>query len=324
MGLFTWIRKRQRRQEITVLDTGGGSEDQTITSEQSGPALAVQGDESETDDLILAQTTDGVGLEAEDSSPQLEESTESAAATVALLDEEAVGQVEQDFAAPAASVPEASVPIVEAQMPAEDLKQMRDPIVDELIMSLMDEASKRSDAAVTAYHTLTQTVSAYSTHSQATARRAWAMVGAMTFGIVIGGIWGSYKLGRATSIVENLREQVTTSKAAVAERDQLRTQVSIARAGQFQAELQFRAVQQSEARAQVELEAYRQRSETVDDSARPIGFAPTPALVAAPPPVSPATQPAEPKVQTQAVPATQPGQASADSPRDSWASLLGQ
>jgi uncharacterized membrane protein len=184
-------------------------------------------------------------------------------------------------------------------------------------MTLMEEAKKRADSAVTAYTTLADKVGEYATRSNRTARTAWTIVGAMSVGIFIGGIWGSYKLARATTVAESLQEKVAESAVAVAERDQLRNQLSLSHAAEFESSLELRAARQAAAHAEVELQSYQHR-EGDENHSRQTGYAPStqPTQPQATVPLGPESSAVSP--QTQAIPSP------TARPSDQWATLLGQ
>lgn len=236
--------------------------------------------------------------------------------TVAAVDEPAIATA--TFAAPA---PEAPAVLEEASAPAVEVKKSRDPLIESLILTLMEEAKKRADSAVTAYEALADKVGDYANRSNRTARTAWSIVGAMSVGIFVGGIWGSYKLARATSVAESLQEQVAASSVAVLERDQLRNQLSLSHAAEFQSALELRAARQAASHAEVELQSYQRRIETGSENrAHQTGYAPStqPTQTRADTgPVSMAPE-AEISPMTQAIPAP------TARPSDSWATLLGQ
>ena len=209
----------------------------------------------------------------------------------------------------------------EATAPAAEIRRLRDPIVDELIMKLMDEARNRADSAVSAYETLADKVGDYATRSNRTARTAWSLVGTLAVGIFVGGIWGSYRLARETSIAESLQEKVVASAGAITERDELRTQLSMSHAAEFQAQLESKAAQQAAARAEVELQSYQRRTEAeLESRARQTGYAPATQPSGPQAAVTPATQPAA----STASPVSQAMPAPAARPSDSWATLLSQ
>lgn len=185
----------------------------------------------------------------------------------------------------------------QAAAPAEEVRQASDPLVEQLILLLMKEASQRSDGAVSAYENLSGKASAYAARSRRSAKTAWSLFGAMAATMLLGGVWASYTVGRATAAADMLKHKVAASTSALAERDHLRTQLSAAYLAQFQTELDARAAQQVAASADVELESYQRQAQ------------PAEAARAAQPAAAPATPPTS--------------QQAAAAKTDVWATLLG-
>jgi hypothetical protein len=163
----------------------------------------------------------------------------------------------------------------ERSAPASEVVRLRDPLVDQLIKTLMEDATTRADAACTGYKALTRKVSDHAARTNRTARGGWSVVGAMMVGMLVGGIWGSYELTRASNAVETLQAQADAGSAAVAECTALRQQLALSKAAVAQARAQAKTAQQAGARAEVELQSYRGRNAPSDPRARQTAYAPS-------------------------------------------------
>ena len=191
-------------------------------------------------------------------------------------------------------------------MAADDPRHYRDPIVDELIMKLMDEAHQRADAAVGAYERLGAQTSEYARRSRRTARRAWSLTGTLALVIAVGGTWSGFTIGRQSTLVENLRQKVSENADVAAQRDLLRSQLADTRSDLFKAQLALDAAQLAKIRAEAQTIFYQCRLQFVEQTRAAL----------------PATQPAA-AANRPAAATTQPA-AAVKPVADTWASLLGQ
>ncbi len=85
-----------------------------------------------------------------------------------------------------------------------DPRSSRDAVVDQLILSLMDDARQRASSTISAYEALSVKVSDYALRSNRSARTAWRLAGSLAVVIAVGGMAGTYAITRAWGKVDQL------------------------------------------------------------------------------------------------------------------------
>jgi len=151
-----------------------------------------------------------------------------------------------------------------------DLDELRDPIVSELVMALMEEARRRSDAAAAAYEAMTRTVAETAKQARRSARVAWGLSSGLAAAMMIGATWGTYSVVKSATENEGLREQVSTASAVSQERDQLRDQVTDLRISQARNDAERKALELGKAKIEAELKAATEARARVEEELKTV------------------------------------------------------